>query len=290
MCGIYSWVNNITGEKYIGQSVDIETRKKEHIRFFPNGSTKLCLSVQKYGLNNFSFEVLCECKPQELNEKEKFFIKKYDTVLHGLNKQWGGTNVQSQNNPNTELTNEDVLEIRNRIYLNKERITEVYKDYQSKIGISAFWELIHGITWKEVDCSMIYDLSSIGYSNFDGSKNPKAKVNEEDVKNIRLRSAQGETNQSIYQDYIDKISYSAFCKIIRGETWKNIKVENFKKVAPKIERKGLAKAKLTPDNVKEIRKMASENISFETICKRFPWVTANSVRRVIKRETWKNVN
>ena len=33
--------------------------------------------MQKYGLENFTFEVLEKCPASELNEKEKFYIELY---------------------------------------------------------------------------------------------------------------------------------------------------------------------------------------------------------------------
>ena len=34
-------------------------------------------SIRKYGLENFSFEILEECLREELNKKEQFYIAKY---------------------------------------------------------------------------------------------------------------------------------------------------------------------------------------------------------------------
>ena len=39
----------------------------------------------EYGLDNFSFELLLECSPQELNEKEKYFIELYNSNIVGFN-------------------------------------------------------------------------------------------------------------------------------------------------------------------------------------------------------------
>ena len=41
--------------------------------------------MQKYGLYNFTFEVLEECKSNELDEKEKIYIYLYDSYNFGLN-------------------------------------------------------------------------------------------------------------------------------------------------------------------------------------------------------------
>lgn len=44
-----------------------------------------------YGLDDFSFELLLECKPNELDEKEAYFINLYNAKTFGLNGT-GGNN------------------------------------------------------------------------------------------------------------------------------------------------------------------------------------------------------
>lgn len=39
----------------------------------------------EYGLDDFSFELLEECKPNELDEKEKYFIELYNSKVFGFN-------------------------------------------------------------------------------------------------------------------------------------------------------------------------------------------------------------
>ena len=55
--------------------------------------------------------------------------------------------------------------------------------------------------------------------NVTGSKNPRAKLTEEDVKQILIRKYKNkEGTTAIYQDYKERISYSAFEKIALRET------------------------------------------------------------------------
>ena len=73
MTGIYKITNNITGNFYIGQSINIEKRFKEHKR--KKLKTKLSKDFQKYGLNNFTFEIVEIVSVDKLNEKELFYIE-----------------------------------------------------------------------------------------------------------------------------------------------------------------------------------------------------------------------
>lgn len=91
--GIYKITNTITGESYIGQSVNISDRFCEHAKCglgidTPAGN-KLYKSMQEYGIQNFSWQVIEKCKREELNEKEKFFINLYNAVDFGLNSSKG---------------------------------------------------------------------------------------------------------------------------------------------------------------------------------------------------------
>lgn len=222
MIGIYCWTNKITRKQYVGQSIDIQRRKQQHIQDSVKLSTPLYISMRKYGLQNFIFTVLEECSVEELDEKEKFWIKELDSYNHGYNQNHGGqySSTLGEDNPNTNMTNREVLSIRERIFIYHEQIKNVYLDYEDKISYDSFWQLVHGKTWKNIDCSMITSLI-----DNKGEKNPRAKLTEVDVINIRNRKyLNKEKTIDIYQDYKDKISFSAFEKIVLGSTWKHIPI------------------------------------------------------------------
>jgi len=85
MIGIYKITNPI-GEVYIGQSKDINRRFLDYKRFTSlNIQKKLAKSFFYYGYLNHSFEILTECKPNELNNFENFYQLKYNSIQTGLN-------------------------------------------------------------------------------------------------------------------------------------------------------------------------------------------------------------
>lgn len=91
--GIYKITNIQTEECYIGQSLDIYKRWTDHCKAglgidTPAGN-KLYKSMQEYGLQNFTFELLCQCSKQQLNDKEAYFIELYQADLYGFNGQKG---------------------------------------------------------------------------------------------------------------------------------------------------------------------------------------------------------
>ena len=92
LVGIYKITNKITNKVYIGQSVDIRRRWNAHISILnetnkneEEKSTALHQSMLKYGVDNFDFEVVEVCAQNELNEKEKYWIKQYKRHPHRPN-------------------------------------------------------------------------------------------------------------------------------------------------------------------------------------------------------------
>ena len=96
MQGIYLIQNEIDGKMYIGQAEDIGLRWSSHLSLLQSGkhpSKYLQQAVNKYGIENFSFTVICECEKEKLNELEQYYIYCLETTdpRVGYNRQYGGT-------------------------------------------------------------------------------------------------------------------------------------------------------------------------------------------------------
>jgi len=102
------WIYLITNTKnnkcYVGQTVSkrVEKRWSGHRRR-PQGLLKLAFN--KYGLESFKFETICELDDKEqLDEREILEIKNRDTVApNGYNLEKGGTRNKKDVNPETRL-------------------------------------------------------------------------------------------------------------------------------------------------------------------------------------------
>lgn len=105
MCGIYKITNTINGRCYIGQSIDIATRWRHH-KSYPLSASHYPLyrAFDKYGLDNFIFEIIEECQPSELDAKECAYIKTFNSYLDGYNQTLGG----SAGGHIVKLSNEDL--------------------------------------------------------------------------------------------------------------------------------------------------------------------------------------
>ena len=95
--GIYIIKNIVNNKCYIGQSQNIETRIREHKYLLRNnkyGNLKIQNAWNKYGEDNFVFEVIEECSIDELDEKEIFYIQEYDSHVNGYNNTDGGGGIR----------------------------------------------------------------------------------------------------------------------------------------------------------------------------------------------------
>lgn len=86
---IYKITNLINGKIYIGQSIrDIHQRFSRHINDALNNKldTHFARAIRKYGENNFVIELIDSAETQdELNQKEQYWIRYYDSIRHGYN-------------------------------------------------------------------------------------------------------------------------------------------------------------------------------------------------------------
>lgn len=86
---IYKITNKVNGKSYIGQTrYTIEFRWRQHQHKKDN--TYFHNAIKKYGAENFIVEQLEECDTSLLNEREIFYIAKYDTFNNGYNLTIGG--------------------------------------------------------------------------------------------------------------------------------------------------------------------------------------------------------
>ena len=93
ICGIYKITDLITEQCYIGQSVNVQDRMKQHCKcglgIQAPATNKLYNTMQKDKVWNFTFELLEECPKEKLNEKERFWIQMYQSDKFGLNTMKG---------------------------------------------------------------------------------------------------------------------------------------------------------------------------------------------------------
>lgn len=92
---IYKVTNTVNGKMYIGQTKrTIDLRWKQHIynsfKDSPFDKGPFHLAIKKYGAEAFVVEEVEKCKNEDLNKRETFWIKHFDTFHNGYNITTGG--------------------------------------------------------------------------------------------------------------------------------------------------------------------------------------------------------
>lgn len=152
MVGIYKVINQINNKIYVGQSQHIEKRWNRHRNgpFNPNDEQYNCplyRAIRKYGLDNFSFEIIEECLVEQLNEKEKYWIAYYKSFDsdRGYNLTSGGRDGVTY----SKLTKEKVMQIIELLQsssLSQEQIGKQFNISQREVsGINK------GENWTQTD-------------------------------------------------------------------------------------------------------------------------------------------
>lgn len=101
-CYIYKIINNLTGEKYVGQTTNFSRRITDHKQQLNSGkhkNPKLQASWNKYGEENFSIiKQQYNLSKEELDQKEIEEIKKEDSYNNGFNLTLGGDGGNTRGN------------------------------------------------------------------------------------------------------------------------------------------------------------------------------------------------
>ena len=94
-CGVYKIENTITGDFYIGSSIDVKRRWAKHKcpstwNNYPNNP--MYYDMQKYGIDSFEFQILEEVEIDKLKEIEQKFIEMLKPTYNNINAK--GQNVE----------------------------------------------------------------------------------------------------------------------------------------------------------------------------------------------------
>lgn len=235
LTGIYIIRNNINNKVYIGQSTDIKRRWQEHLRSaqpdkyaiksIRDSKTPIHLAMQKYGIKNFQISILENCCKEELNEKERFWIEKFQSTNKniGYNILKGGQDslgVKGEYHSQAKLTLEQVCQIRNLLKENSLSLKEISILYNN-ISTSTLSMINTGKVWK--DENIEYPLR-MTYTGSKGSKNPRSCFTEEQVMEIRTLYSQGVTLKNIPDKYKKLASESAITAILYGRSYKHLPI------------------------------------------------------------------
>lgn len=122
---IYMYRNKLNDKKYIGQtSRSLNARHWQHL----HSDYYIDRALKKYGVENFELIILEDNIPNEqLNEKEMYYIEKYDSYINGYNLTIGGLGTR-------KITDKTVKEIKELLKCSK--LTEY--EISRKLNVSVY--------------------------------------------------------------------------------------------------------------------------------------------------------
>ena len=172
-------------------------------------------------------------------------------------------------------------------------ILEIVEDNTQLNEKEQYWIQFYNSNNKEIG----YNLTP-GGKVLSGENHPKSKLSNDEILDIRKRRFRGERKKDVYIIYQDKITFGGFEHIWLGRTSPHIGKEfiiptneisrqEYSSMANTGENNGMAK--LNKEKVLKIRELYDNGETITNISQMYPEVNKISIRRVCKRETWKNV-
>lgn len=212
--GIYVITNKVNGKQYIGLSNNCIRRWYDHRNkgmkpLIEEDVVKpLYRAFRKYGLENFTFEILEECSKEKLCERELYWIKEKETYTKGYNATIGGdlppltARLSGEKHGMAKLTEADVLMCR-ELYSKGFESRKVWEEHFSEVlSYPGFQRMWHGNTWKSVMPEV-----------FENNPRPKQKITEENIADILQRHSNGQSIRSISKDYQGILGYGTIYRV-----------------------------------------------------------------------------
>ncbi|MBP5169870.1 MAG: GIY-YIG nuclease family protein [Oscillospiraceae bacterium] len=249
-CGIYALKNAKNGKVYIGQSVNLEKRRRTH--FWLLRSNRHYNKHLQGAFNNgdvFEFSVIETCNSkEECNQREIYWIREFDATnpAVGYNLCAGGESttgrICSENTKHRisasrtgKKSDPEVVERRKQSFQehlkndpafakeHKEKMHQIAKDRGfggHNRGVPCSEEKKRILSEKLKGRNVSDDHKKKLRELYSGEKSLTAKLKEKDVIDIRIRFLQGERQRDIQKDY--NVSPQTIYDIVRCRKWKHI--------------------------------------------------------------------
>jgi len=205
--GIYKILNKINSKVYIGSATNIKKRWRDH-RWYLNHNkhhnSHLQSSWNKYGINTFEFSILLECSIDELLDKEKEYIEKFNS----FNNNFG----YNMNEPRKIFLNRKChQETKN---LASQRMQGKNNPMYGKFGNE---HPKYGTKVSEENRKLISNVMK----NRKGNNANASKLNEKDIINIRYIYENDNYSQSELSKLFN-VTQVTISDIITRKTWSNV--------------------------------------------------------------------
>jgi len=219
------------GKAYIGQTIhDLEHRKTGHRNSYKNKNNIIHRAIRKYGWDNIIWEVIDNTEDiNELNEKEKYWIKYYNTYIglknaNGYNMTEGGggrsgysyseedkqkmsEKRKGEGNSNAKITENLAKEIKIRL-ASGDKIIDIVEEF----GVNK--KIVHHIkyltSWKHL-LPVLNDLLK---------EETSYNMSEDIARDIKIRLSQGEKVNDLASKH--NVSKDAVRQIKNLNSWRTL--------------------------------------------------------------------
>lgn len=135
-----------------------------------------------------------------------------DMVAKGRNRPGSGHGMRGELHPTAVLTEAQAMSAREQYAAGRSQVAIAADLGVSQTVISA---IVRGVAWAHLGSAVSRPIDSRA-----GAGNGRAKVTEEEVRAIRQRWSDGETQEQIAQEFgLKQVTVS---KIVRRESWRHI--------------------------------------------------------------------
>ena len=284
--GIYKITNLKNNKIYIGRAVDLKNRKWRHWCFLhPNQYKQSSLKTEvnmeihqdmmkSQNDSDFNFEIIEYCSENLLDEREQYYIKKFNSMApNGYNHTLGGQtypHLKGEQRPNHKITQQEAKIIREELKKGKSVkeiqliIPQATMGMISAINTGRTWHddkeiyplsKLNGVKkFTDNQVKQIRELRKSGISTIDlatkyntttsqisslttgkirkdvdGDLTKQFKFSKEQVIKYRTQYKSSKlTMKDIWKnsDVVNKISYDAFCDMLKGKTYKEYPIYN----------------------------------------------------------------
>lgn len=227
--GIYKITNIVDGKIYIGQTVNYEKRKRSHRNYLLNNkhcNSYLQRAFNKYGLDSFKIELIQECKIDELDDLEKFYIKKYNCCNedHGYNMMYGGQKYRK--------FTQEVKEKMSRARKGK----KLSEEHKRKISLANKNKVMSKEAIEKMKLAKKLNPTGVGEDNFNAviSDDVAEKIIDDLILNKTVKEL--EIKYSVTPDIIYNLMYNKSYKHIKPEIRESLSERTKVNMSSKIEK------------------------------------------------------
>lgn len=185
---IYKIENSLNKDFYVGSTINLAKRyytHLNHIRSNKEFCKKLVRAVNKYGEENFIFNIIEECNTENILIREQYYLDK-------LNPKY---NIAKIAGSNLGIKRSEEIKLKKSISQKENWLKEDYrKKHLEQLSKN----------WKK------------------GSNHKMAKITDEIAKEIKIKLIEGLNAKKISEDL--GLSYYIIKDIQRNKTWKHVKI------------------------------------------------------------------